>query len=116
MLSLIKKAKPKLEKLYAPTGKERVGFLLEGSLVEVKNTSPIPTEGASVSAEDVIKYCDTAIAAWHTHPGALANLSDEDYPAFKAWRNIPHLIIGSDGVRCFQFNPEKNAVLEVSLD
>jgi len=115
MLTLLKKAKPRLEKLYSEVGKERIGFLLPTLLVEVKNISQKPEDGAVISAEDLIKYCDVAIAAWHTHPGASANLSEDDYPTFKAWGKIPHLVIGNDGVRCFQYDKDKNSVVEVSL-
>jgi proteasome lid subunit RPN8/RPN11 len=93
----------KLKKYY-PGSKERVGYVLStGRVVEVPNISGDPENAFDVSGADVRKYAidGAAIATWHTHPGKSANLSVDDYPAFRNFPNLKHYVIGSDGVRCY---------------
>jgi proteasome lid subunit RPN8/RPN11 len=54
-----------------------------------------------VAAEDLLKYEDSAAASWHTHPGRPANLSADDYDAFRMWPSLTHFIIGSDGIKSY---------------
>lgn len=78
---------------------ERVGFVLaSGEVVEVQNVAEDPKVSFSVSTEDLLKYEDEAIAAWHTHPKGGVNLSAEDYEAFMMWPDWDHYIIGSGQV------------------
>ena len=105
-----------LSPLYAPEGRERVGFVLEGNkIVEVQNVSPEPEEGFLVSEDDIEKWIDPGgcLAVWHTHPGQSSNLSGEDYRTFMVWRNLKHFIIGNDGVRCFGYDEGKKAIMEL---
>lgn len=91
--------------LHLLTGtKERVGFVLaDASLVEVDNICSEPEQGFEVSGADLLKYERTAIATWHTHPGATSVLSTNDYRAFSNYRKLKHYIIGTDGVQCYAF-------------
>lgn len=83
--------------------KERVGFLLppKGKVVEVENICSDPENGFEVSAEDLVKYGETALASWHTHPGASSNLSADDFVAFLNYPNMKHYVVGMDGVKCY---------------
>jgi proteasome lid subunit RPN8/RPN11 len=82
---------------------ERLGFILEdGEIVEFENIAPNPQFSFEASAEAVMTFEDRAIASWHTHPGASANLSAEDAVAFKSRPDWLHYIVGNDGVRCFR--------------
>jgi proteasome lid subunit RPN8/RPN11 len=91
-----------LLEFYAPDGPERVGFFLrDGSVVEIQNIHPESQSGFDVSAEDILRYEDTAVGTWHTHPGAPANLSGFDMLTFLGWPDFFHCIVGSDGVRIF---------------
>ena len=92
---------PKLLDFYED-GAERVGFILQsGEIVECENKCDQPEEGFEVSAEDLIRYCDDAVATWHTHPGANSNLSVGDYESFMSWPKLLHHIIGQDGLSTF---------------
>jgi proteasome lid subunit RPN8/RPN11 len=78
---------------------EHVGFILpHGKLVEVENTSANPAESFDVSGEDIIKYEQTAVASWHTHPGDNSNLSVGDMETFLNWPEWDHYIVGNDGI------------------
>lgn len=91
-----------LVKFYSNDGPERGGFVLgDGFVVERPNASPDPQGSFCLSAEDLIKHEAFAVATWHTHPGASANLSGDDYIAFRNWSNLKHYIIGNNGVRCY---------------
>lgn len=112
----IESSKRALQDLYAAEGKERVGFMLPGSgMVEVQNVADKPEEGFLISPEDILKYTEEkeAWATWHTHPNETSNLSGEDFLMIKAWPDLIHFIVGKDGVKSYQFNAEKKAVLEV---
>lgn len=79
---------------------ERCGLVLaDGSIIEVENTHPNPTEGFKISARDLMR---DPVASWHTHPGASANLSQEDYRGFLQWPHLDHYIIGINGVRKYR--------------
>lgn len=78
---------------------ERVGLILRnGDIIEVENVCDQPEEGFEVSPADLIKYGDDIVGTWHTHPGANANLSMNDYETYLAWPHLEHYIIGSNGV------------------
>ncbi len=100
---------------YAPTGPERVGFVLEREIVEVPNVCQNPEEGFAVNPLDVILYTEEqkALATWHTHPGVSSNLSGEDFKTFKAYPQLAHFVVGKDGVRCYKYSTEKKTILEV---
>jgi proteasome lid subunit RPN8/RPN11 len=99
-----------LKDYLTPDGPERVGFLLEtGEVVEVKNICVDPINGFEVSGADLLKYEDTAVASWHTHPGDTydANLTEADRQSFLAYPNMCHYIVAQDGVRCYAVKDEK---------
>lgn len=97
---------------YQPTGKEKVGFILhDGTIVEVMNIHPSPELHFEVSADDLLRFEDSAQATWHTHPNGDANLSNDDYLAFLAWPQFTHYIVGSDGVRAYKALPEQGIVV-----
>lgn len=103
-----------LAKLYAPEGVERCGFITQTSLVEVPNAHPDPVNGFDISTEHIIQYSDCAIATWHTHPGSPSNLSGDDYICFSnQWPGLLHFISGSDGVRCYKYDHDRAALMEV---
>ena len=102
-----------LNSFYAEDGIERCGFILEDeTVVEVENISEDPENSFEISAEMLVKFEDTMVAAWHTHPNAPAQLSDDDYVGFMNWPNIKHYIIGADGVRCYEVH--EGAVVNVT--
>ncbi len=91
-----------LSQFYAPSGPERVGFILDsGEIVEVENVSVTSEEGFEVSAENLIRFEAGAVATWHTHPGESSNLSLDDYLGFLNWPDLRHYIVGSDGTKAF---------------
>jgi proteasome lid subunit RPN8/RPN11 len=82
---------------------EHVGFVLtDGSIVECENISTTPAEAFDVSAEDLDRYCDEAVATWHTHPGAGSNLSVGDLETFLLWNTMLHYIVGKDDITCYR--------------
>lgn len=88
---------------YTHAGVERVGFILnDGAIVEVDNESNDPENSFDVAPEDLITFGDRAIASFHTHPGASAGLSIDDYLAFCAWPHLTHFIVGFDGVMTYR--------------
>lgn len=90
----------KLKRRLKP-GHERGGFILnDGTLVEIKNTSDDPDAFAPAAA-DVFKHADAAVATWHTHPEASANLSVGDFETFVSWPSLTHIIVGTDGIRYY---------------
>lgn len=90
---------PDLSKYQGGTA-ERVGFILPGGvIVECKNISPKPEVSFEVSGEDLIRYADSAVATWHTHPDTDNNLSVDDYEMFLAWHTLEHFIVGTNGTR-----------------
>lgn len=95
-------------------GPERCGFIVNGEIIEVINTSHNPDEGFVISVEDVLKYSDIAEATWHTHPEENSNLSGEDYAMFTMWKDLYHIIIGSDGLKTYKFSKEKKSVMVVN--
>jgi proteasome lid subunit RPN8/RPN11 len=91
-------------------GPERAGFVLaDGTIVEHENTHPEPEQGF-LAGEDIFDSIDKDIVAtWHTHPGATANLSTEDWNCFLMWPDQRHFIVGTDGVR--EYRIESGVVL-----
>ena len=94
-------------------GPERVGFIRGDEIIEVVNTSHNPEMSFQVSTEDIIKHADASQASWHTHPYGDANLSSEDHIAFRNWPELRHYIIGTDGVRCYQYDKVRKEVVEI---
>jgi proteasome lid subunit RPN8/RPN11 len=94
-----------IDSFYSDQLPERVGFILtDGSVVEVENVAPkkLAKHQFAVSAEDLVRYEDTAVATWHTHPGTTGNLTYEDMLSFKSWPDLTHYIVGNDGVWTFR--------------
>ncbi len=104
-----------LKQFYSVEGAERVGFIAGDVITEVKNAAENPNTGFYVGPEDIIKHTEDSEswATWHTHPNQNSNLSGEDHRMFLQWPNLVHFIIGSDGVKCYQYNTQKKAVLEI---
>lgn len=103
-----------LLEFYASEGPERGGFVLpDGSIVEVENDAPSPNDGFDVCPEDLITFGERAVASWHTHPNASANLSVLDNSAFLCWPKLRHFIIGNDGIKAYEITSGR--VLNVSL-
>lgn len=93
---------------------ERVGFVLKnGDIVECLNICTDPEQGFDVSDADLVRYCDEAVATWHTHPGATKQLSVGDYETFRVNDELIHFIIGTDGVGAYQV--EEGFVLNMDL-
>jgi hypothetical protein len=92
-------------------GPERGGLIqADGSLLEFNNVAEVPTEGFLPEiTTDLLGSLDASIGTWHTHPGATANLSAEDWTTFVQWPDHIHVIVGTDGLRWYRV--EKNAVL-----
>ena len=106
-----------LEKLYNPTGSERVGFVLEdGSIIEVANISSKPEESFMISTLDIMTFSEEATATWHTHPDAGCNLSGEDYLMIKNYPDLSHYILGNDGIICYKYDTHLQAVMEVDIN
>lgn len=103
-----------LTKLYTPDGRERCGFITKSALIEVVNAHPDPENGIDISPADIVAHADSAVATWHTHPGAPSNLSGDDYLCFTLqWPDLLHFIVGADGVRCYKYDENKAALMEV---
>lgn len=85
-------------------GPERGGFITQtGEIVELTNIADDPNEGFYPDIDLVaLSHLDTAIATWHSHPGASANLSVEDWHTFVNYPDLSHAIIGTDGVRWYR--------------
>ena len=82
---------------------EHVGFIMsDGSVVECENVSSTPAEAFDVSATDLDRYADEAIATWHTHPKAGSNLSVGDLETFLLWNTMLHYIVGKDDIACYR--------------
>lgn len=87
---------------FLPGVNERVGFVLEdGSVVECLNVCDDPENGFDVSDADLARYCDQAVASWHTHPDGTKLLSVGDYATFLTNDALVHFIIAPDGVAAY---------------
>lgn len=93
---------------------ERGGLILkDGSVIEFKNVAEVPKEGFLPEITvDLLAHLDNALATWHTHPGASANLSVEDWETFTQWPDHAHAIVGTDGVRWYRV--ERGVVINAS--
>ena len=111
----INEVKALLKQFYAREGNERCGFVCDGEIIEVKNSADNPTTGFFIGPEDVIKFTEekNSWATWHTHPSQDANLSGSDHNMFLNWPELVHFIVGSDGVKCYQYDSNKKAVLAI---
>lgn len=106
-------------KIYTFSKLELCGFILpNGAIKEVFNNHPSPAYGFDMSSEDILEHTEKlgAVATWHTHPDAPANLSGEDYLTFMSWPNLYHIIVGEDCMKAYQYSKEVDALVEVSLD
>lgn len=96
--SLISKLKDCL-----PGEQERVGFVLtDGSVVECMNICDDPENGFDVSDADLARYCDDAVATWHTHPNGTKLLSVGDHESFRANDDLLHFIVAPDGLAAYR--------------
>lgn len=79
-----------------------MGFILKtGEIVEVENICDDPENGFEIRGEDLLKYIDDVVAAWHTHPGKDSNLTVGDHQSFLNYKDWRHYIVGTDGVTCY---------------
>lgn len=97
-------ASKKLLKKFAETGPERGGLILKGGkLLELPNVAEKPDQGFLPDlTPELLDALDESIGTWHTHPGATANLSAEDWQTFIQWPEHLHAIVGTDGVRWYR--------------
>lgn len=105
-----------LQKFYAATGPERVGFVFEDqTILEVPNISDTPETSFRVAPADLLQFAESenCVASWHTHPNGSSNLSGEDYYAFQIWSNLYHFIVGKDDVKIYTWDKSKRAIVEV---
>lgn len=72
-----------------------------------------PENGFDVSDADLNRYCDRAIATWHTHPGATKLLSVGDHETYRSNDELIHFIIGTDGVAAYYV--EEGMVMNMEL-
>lgn len=103
----------KLKTLYTTQGPERVGFIINGEVVEVTNIHHEPNDYFEVSLEDLNEHLDNAEAIWHTQPGRTSQLSYEDYVGFINFPKHLHIVIGDDGVRTYKV--EDGQVIKESI-
>ena len=83
-------------------GPERGGLVLnDGTVVELTNICSDPTQGFTPDLQELLPFVDRSVATWHTHPGATANLSSEDWETFVEWPDHLHAIAGTDGLRWY---------------
>ena len=108
--NLNKALEESLLKLYSNDGGERVGFIVEDEIVEVKNQHPDPVNFFDVAVEDIDAYEDKSWAIWHTQPHQTSQLSYEDYSGFLNFPDHKHIVIGGDGLRVYRV--ENGAVLK----
>ena len=81
---------------------ERCGFVLhDGTIVELENIHPEPTEGFEIDPEDILRYINQIEAIWHTHPGAGSVLSGEDKLCMEIWPHLKHIVVGVDGMSVY---------------
>lgn len=73
-----------------------------GDVVECMNICDDPTNGFDVSDADLARYCDDAVATWHTHPNGTKLLSVGDYQSFRVNDDLIHFIIADDGVAAYR--------------
>lgn len=91
-----------------------MGFVLtSGEVVECGNICDEPERGFDVSDADLAKYCDDAVATWHTHPDGTKLLSVGDYDTFRANDELTHFVIAQDGVAAYRV--EDGMVLNLEL-
>lgn len=87
------------KKLKKNDTQERCGLILkDGSVIELDNIAVDKENGYQISPADIVKYEDTMVGSWHTHPGHDSNLSEKDYVGFLMWPDLTHYIVGIDGV------------------
>lgn len=48
-----------------------------------------------------------AVATWHTHPAATANLSPGDFQTFLQWPHLLHAIVGEEGTAWYRVEQGK---------
>lgn len=95
----------RLKEFYSETGNERVGFILKNNHIrEVPNIADDPENAFMLLSEDIQEYLlsGKAVATFHTHPGASANLSVSDYIGFQNYPDVDHYVVGKDGVRKYE--------------
>lgn len=108
--NLNKDLEESLVKLYANTGPERVGFIVDDEIVEVANQHPDPANFFDVAVEDIDFYEERSWAIWHTQPKQTSQLSYEDYSGFLNFPHHKHIVIGGDGLRIYKV--ENGAVIK----
>lgn len=92
-----------LRRKYQATGNERVGFIHKTrGVLELTNIAREADKGFEIDPLDLIKHEDHITHIWHTHPGAEAEPSDQDLEGFKAYPDLFHIIVGSDGTKQYR--------------
>lgn len=87
---------------YYKGNKERCGFILkDGSIVELDNIHPEPTEGFEIDPIEILRYVDDLKAIWHTHPDSSSVLSGEDKLCMEAWPDLEHFIVGEQDISSY---------------
>lgn len=69
--------------------------------MECMNICEDPENGFDVSDADLARYCDQAVATWHTHPNGSKQLSVGDHDTFRTNDELIHFIIATDGVAAY---------------
>jgi hypothetical protein len=91
-----------LLKKWKPDGPERGGLVLpKMKLIEFRNIADNPEENFVPDLIEAIPVIDDAIGTWHTHPGALSDMSTDDQVTFIRWPHLFHAVIGSDGIHWY---------------
>lgn len=86
--------------LHQPDGPERCGVILDdGSILELDNLHPMPTQGFRMPAEAL--NSSNVVATWHTHPTTGPNLSVDDYRAFTAFPRLRHYVVAASEIWCY---------------
>jgi proteasome lid subunit RPN8/RPN11 len=93
---------------------EKCGLVLKsGKIIPVLNTHPKPEEGFRIEVSEMIAHEDDLLGTWHTHPKTSSVLSHEDMEGFANWPHLVHFIVGTDGVRAYQF--DDGFLMEIDL-
>lgn len=70
-------------------------ILADGDVMQLPNIHLEPKAGFHLEPAAFLEQLELgAIGTWHTHPGADANLSQEDMNGFRQWPQLDHYIVG----------------------
>ncbi len=77
------------------------GFILASGEV-VAADGEADQHNFTMNSQFLLKYINDAVATWHTHPAATANLSLYDWDTFVSNPDLKHFIIAVDEVRGYE--------------